>query len=302
MTVDMGRRVRASVLAATQSAGIKRAVISGLANEYISYFTTPEEFDQQHYEGAATLYGKYSSNLLKQELTDLSSKLVGGQPAPPPYPFDPVNGVKASSEPFGQDASSATAVAQPDSVHRLEHAKFSWQGAPRGFDRPLDRAFVRIERLSGQRSKVVADDLGLQILWSVTDDGTYTAQWEVPLSAAPGRYRFVVSANHYEIASSPFAVGPSVVLKPQVATSTPGKVTLTLDYPDAVHERDYTFRPQYAQGGKVVYEVNGQQKVVRRRGRAFALTGPAGATVTIPPGGAADRFGNRNGDPFSFSL
>src|SRR4051794_24282378 len=50
MTEEMGRRVRAAVLAASAKAGISSAVISGLANEYADYFTTPEEYDAQHYE------------------------------------------------------------------------------------------------------------------------------------------------------------------------------------------------------------------------------------------------------------
>ena len=31
-------------------------------------------------------------------------------------------------------------------VRHLEHARFAWSGGPRGLDRPLDRAFVTIER------------------------------------------------------------------------------------------------------------------------------------------------------------
>src|SRR3954464_2324208 len=84
MTEEMGRRVRSSVLAATSGAGIERVVISGLANEYLSYFTTPEEYERQHYEGAATLYGRTASLLLQDNLVVLARALAGGQAAPAP--------------------------------------------------------------------------------------------------------------------------------------------------------------------------------------------------------------------------
>ena len=98
MTEEMGKRVRASVLGAVQGAGVNTVVLSGLANEYVSYFTTPEEYERQHYEGGSTLYGRYSSNLLKQSLTDLAARMAGGQAAPDAFPFDPNNGLMATIE------------------------------------------------------------------------------------------------------------------------------------------------------------------------------------------------------------
>jgi neutral ceramidase len=55
-TVVMGRRT-ASAIARHLNPTPDRVLLIGLANEYISYFPTPEEYDAQHYEGAATLYG-----------------------------------------------------------------------------------------------------------------------------------------------------------------------------------------------------------------------------------------------------
>ena len=45
--------------------------IVGLANEYLCYITTPEEYAKQDYEGAATLYGKYSSPVLNYLYDDM---------------------------------------------------------------------------------------------------------------------------------------------------------------------------------------------------------------------------------------
>ncbi len=48
-------------------------MLIGLANEYASYFTTPEEYAAQHYEGASTLYGTYSGPLLADRLRQLAT-------------------------------------------------------------------------------------------------------------------------------------------------------------------------------------------------------------------------------------
>ena len=47
-------------------------ILIGPANEYLSYFTTPSEFNAQHYEGAMTLYGQFSGTYVKQELAKLA--------------------------------------------------------------------------------------------------------------------------------------------------------------------------------------------------------------------------------------
>jgi hypothetical protein len=203
MTAAMGYRTRAAVLAVSRRAGIRRVVISGLANEYLSYFTTPEEYTAQHYEGGSTLYGEFASNLLMDGLVDLASRLAKGLPDPEPYDFDPRNGVAADGAPFATGATKGTAVQQPGTAHAGGTASFVWDGGDRGFDRPLDRAFVSIERVG---ARVETTDLGLRIIWLVDDNGRYTATWHLPKETRPGTYRFVITANHYRLASKPFAV------------------------------------------------------------------------------------------------
>ena len=56
----------------------------GYANEYASYFTTPEEYGAQHYEGGTTVYGPASGPFLTTSLADLAGRLARGRPAPAP--------------------------------------------------------------------------------------------------------------------------------------------------------------------------------------------------------------------------
>ena len=60
MTVGMGERVKEAMAAARARL---TPVISGLANEFLQYFVTPEEYDRQHYEGGSQLYGRLAANL-----------------------------------------------------------------------------------------------------------------------------------------------------------------------------------------------------------------------------------------------
>jgi neutral ceramidase len=295
MTAEMGRRVRSAVLAAVAPGGIHAVVIAGLANEYLSYFTTPQEYERQHYEGGSTLFGRFASNLLQAGLTDLAGRLARGEPAPGATAFDPTNGVPVTDDPYSTGAASATAATQPTDVQRLDRPAFSWHGAPRGFDRPLDSAFVRIVRLVGGRATKVDSDLGLDVLWKVDADGLYQAEWEVPLGTPPGDYAFVVTGNRYRIQSAHFHVAASTAPVVTAANTGGGGVAVTLDYPASTPEVDLTYRPAHADGGSVTFTVNGHSRTVRRaQGTRFVVAAPAGATVSVPPGAARDRFGNSN--------
>ena len=180
-TAETGRRIRAAVLGAAGPL-VRRVVISGLANDYVHYFTTPEEYERQHYEGGATQFGPASSVALTDSLVELAGRMRDGRPAPAPYPYDPTNGVSPDGPPYGPGAERGSLTGEPAGLRRLERTEVSWHGGERGLDRPLDRAFVTVERLVGRRWRPYTSDLGLQILWSV-DDGAYRAQWEAPLDA-----------------------------------------------------------------------------------------------------------------------
>lgn len=294
MTVEMGRRTRAAVLAAARPLGVARVVLAGYADEYIHYFTTPEEYEQQHYEGGSTLFGKYSSDLIRDGLADLTGRLAAGKPAPDPQPFDPTDGVVPDETPYGTGAAGGVPLAQPAATGRLARATFSWQGGVRGLDRPLDRPFVRIERRAG-RWRRAADDLGLQIVWRVDDQGRYVAQWQVPIGAPPGRYRFVVTANSYSLASSPFRVSPATTLHARLVRVARHRALVALDYPPLDDSSDLVSHSHFASGGRVTALVAGRR--VRAQARRGYVAVPLGRANTVQILAGADRYGNRIGSP-----
>jgi hypothetical protein len=265
----------------------------GYANEYIHYFTTPEEYEQQHYEGGSTLFGKYSSNVLRDALVDLTGRLAAGKPAPDPHPFDATNGVAPDATPYDRGAASGAATAQPAAAQRLARARFSWQGGARGFDRPLDNAFVHIERRDGRRWRQVADDLGLQIVWRVDDSGVYSADWQVPIDARPSTYRFVVTANRYGLKSQPFSVKPATGLRARIVAIADQRARVVLDYPPLDDAADLVSHPHSASGGRVVASVAGRRVVATARGGNVSV--PLGRATTLTVLSATDRWGNRIG-------
>jgi hypothetical protein len=184
-------------------------------------------------------------------------------------------------------------VSQPVAVERLIRAVFAWQGGPRGYDRPLDKAFVRIERRVRGHWRRVADDLGLQVIWRVDDNGLYKAQWQVPIDAVPGTYRFAVTANRYGVRSAPFRVSPATTLRARIVGIARDRADVALDYPALDDMADLVTHPHFASGGRVVADV------ARRRVIATARRGnvsvPLGKAKTLTVLSATDRWGNRVG-------
>ena len=291
-TVGTGAAIRAAVSLAIAGSGVHYIVIVGYAGDYLSYFTTPAEYEQQAYEGGFTLYGHYSSLVLQTTLSTLAKDAISGQAAPAPYPYDPNDRVHDTSASYGPGSATATATAQPTATVHLGHTAFGWTGGANGIDRPADRAFVTIQRAVTRHHRTrwvpVTDDLGMTILWSSDANGHYVAHWEVPLGARRGRYRFLVTAKRYRLASQPFAVSPGSILTPHVSSTT-----VTLDYPQPYLLNDWTYRPASTAGGTIGFLVNGRRRIVRERASGgFPI--PVASHVSIPAHGARDRYGNTN--------
>jgi hypothetical protein len=152
---------------------------------------------------------------------------------------------------------------------------------------------VTIQRRTRSGWRRAANDLGLQILWTV-DDGNYRALWEPPHRAALGRYRFRITANRYRLVSHAFRLRPTGRLRVGVLSRRPRGVSLVLRYPAAVENADFGFRPVRAARGALIARVNGRRVRVRGKRGVFFVPAPPNSGVTIGQGAAHDRFGNRN--------
>ena len=310
-TKETGAITRDALLEASAGSGVERAVVSGLANEFTSYYATAPEYDAQYYEGAATLHGRASAAAVREVLVDLAQRLADGRPNPEPDPYDQTNGVSDNGEPFPEGAAEASTIAEPEELaRRLGDPSFRWQGGPRGFDRPLDRAFIRIQHRMrhGKRAwkTIDRDNNSLRILWFVDEHGRYTARWEPSLRAPLGTYRFQVKGNRYRLRSEHFQLAPSEAITVEPAEAEAGRVAVTLRYPEPVSDEgiddpapdvdaDLTYRPNRARRGRVEFLVDGERVVVRKpRAGSFEIDAPADARIEVAAGAARDANGNSN--------
>jgi hypothetical protein len=287
-TKEVGTRIKAAVRSQLAGSGIKDVVLSGLANEFVLYMTTPEEYDRQHYEGGNTQFGRQESNLVKQEIAALAGRLARGQAAPSPFAFDPTNGIVPDGPAYGPGAAGSYA--------RLQRATLRWNGGLSGLDRPVDRAFVTVQRRKGRRWIRFSDDTRLDMLWHVDTRGGYDTQWEIPRFAPRGIYRMVVTAKRYQLTSRSFRVFGSRALTVERQDAPAGRFTVALAYPVAKENVDLTYRPHFARGGVVRFRVGSRTVTVKRkRNPYFTVKAPAGAAISVPAGSAKDLYKNANG-------
>ena len=79
-TKEVGARIERALVGTLAPLGVHRAVIAGLADDYVQYITTPQEYGEQSYEGASTLYGKNEGTFFQEQLAGLGKDLVDGTP------------------------------------------------------------------------------------------------------------------------------------------------------------------------------------------------------------------------------
>jgi neutral ceramidase len=93
-TTVSGRRLRGALDGAWAGQGVERIVIGAYSNAYCGYLTTPEEYQEQAYEGASTLYGQWSLPVFCTEHVELTRAMLSGEgrsslgEPPPRIPFD----------------------------------------------------------------------------------------------------------------------------------------------------------------------------------------------------------------------
>jgi neutral ceramidase len=204
-TTMSGRRLRNAVTAALESAGAQQpfnVVIAGLTNSYSHYIATYEEYLDQRYEAASTLYGPNTLAAYEYLYSGLAMDLQLGvtPPAGPPPPYlnftftflpPVVEDRLPSGKNFGdvlEDVSSS-----PYSPGDAVYATF--QGAnPRNNLRTQD-SFLRVEMSvngGAQWNPVLLDgDWETKFHWAKGGlmESVITLEWDIPSWTPSGTYR-----------------------------------------------------------------------------------------------------------------
>lgn len=222
LTTDMGRRVKEVALQVAQShqPGVTQVAIVGLANQYAGYFTTPEEYALQHYEGALTLHGPASGLLILSRFIRLLEQMAtpaGPVVLPKQWQFQP--GPKLQAFPEAK-AMRGARVAEPVSVElnaTPPQVRFRWQDLGPGaieLDAPL--VFVQMQERDGRwvplvLQEVPVNDQGLRLEIRYLQDvpatgaGLWQTTWYLQGEVnTPLRFAIAARGVHPVLYSEPF--------------------------------------------------------------------------------------------------
>jgi neutral ceramidase len=200
-TIVAGHRVLDSV-GAELGPMAKYQVFAGYSNAYAGYVTTPEEYDAQHYEGAATHFGKWTLPAYQQELAKLAIAMRDNQPTPsavtPPWLGDhqltlrigPVLDTPPLGKRFGDVATQPAASYQRGQQVNVVF----YTGHPNNNLRD-EGTFLEVQQKVGNSWRTVATDNDWATIyrWKREYLSVSTAQviWNIPADTAPGTYRIV---------------------------------------------------------------------------------------------------------------
>lgn len=215
VTTILGQRIEQRANAARSTPG--PTVSIGLAGEYLSYFTTPEEFDLQHYEGASMMYGRLSGEVLAEAAEGLVAKPRVDGVGPYDYRGRGKTSVPALRRKLRRPAKkSAGVVADTLELSTSVTLSFEdegarWPDAPDGPTTP--RMQVQAQTEAGWQT--LDDDEGDAMVLYVTHAGrgrwTYAATWLEPfapieLAGRPLRLK-IARLDGSAVCSAPFSEG-----------------------------------------------------------------------------------------------
>lgn len=209
VTTMSARRIRKMALDILAPVGIDTIVVIGLANDFVHYLPTREEFASQQYEGASDIFGPWTLAAVQQNVRALAITMRDGVAAPagpsyvdgvnyltrPPYvPSDVTSGGA-----FGDIVTDVPATAAPGDTIFAEFKA----GHPRN-DLRTNASYVYAEHQKSDGTwEAVADDRdpALMFLWTsslpsplpidpaVIGPSTAKVQWTIPRNAPAGMYR-----------------------------------------------------------------------------------------------------------------
>jgi len=206
-TTMSGRRLRGMVKTLLQQNNLwfddSHVVIAGLSNSYSHYIATYEEYQQQRYEAASTLYGPHTLAAHMQNFAGLVEAIANKQPVPTgPLPMDMRNqtitlmpGVVEDSVPANTQFGDVFKDVQPSYSKGSMVEVVFWCASPRN-DVQLESSFLFVDMQSpsspDEWTTVAVDgNIETTFLWERVgvDQSQCTIQWQTDASTTEGTYR-----------------------------------------------------------------------------------------------------------------
>ena len=199
ITTMAARRLRTTAKAAL-GPWAKHIIISGYANGYAGYVTTPQEYETQQYEGGHTLHGKWSLPAYQQIITDLAHALETNTSVANGPAYDDWRGKSKSTSlvgdaldvlPTGASFGDTLPLAKTSFAHGETIQIDFWSGNPSaGYSKKNN--FIQIEQQTAQGWQVLYGDMdwSTTIRWRKEEDALLArVSWTIPKETPVGTYR-----------------------------------------------------------------------------------------------------------------
>lgn len=207
MTSMAGIRLKNTILQAFQGTDVKHSILVCYANSYSNYTTTREEYSQQHYEGASTLFGPNQLEAIQQEYRKIAELLRDNKPMPKGIPYPKYVGklkkfhsrMRYDDDPMGKEYGDM--IEQPnESYNRGNKVMVKFIGAnPRNNLKIMD-TFLKVQRKINDNWETVYRDLDFETKYHWKRQGiahsVITIDWNIPKDEVPGEYRIVHNGNY----------------------------------------------------------------------------------------------------------
>jgi neutral ceramidase len=199
-TIVSGLRLRRTV-AEIVGAELSDVLCVGYSNAYIHYVTTPEEYDEQRYEGGSTLFGRWQLPALMQIAAELATAMRDGTPVAAgehPGPADTSSWLRQPGDDVGE---FGRVMVEPQPEYKAGHIVLvEFASANPNHDLRRGGTYLEVQRREGGEWVRVADDGD----WSTTfrwqragrrgpkrAESTATITWHIPDGTLAGDYRIV---------------------------------------------------------------------------------------------------------------
>jgi neutral ceramidase len=199
VTITAGLRLRRTV-AGIVGADLSTVLVAGYSNGYIHYVTTPEEYDDQQYEGASTLFGRWELPALQQTAAALATAMSSRSAldAGPPT-ADLSSRHRPKKDRRSPDATPAgrsfgdVIVAPREHYLGGQRVTVVFVAAHPANDLHRGGTFLRVERSEGNGWPTIQDDgdWSTRFTWRRAGPGQseVTISWDIPNQVESGQYR-----------------------------------------------------------------------------------------------------------------
>ena len=216
VTTVMGQRIEQRVTRARPHAGPTIGI--GLAGEYLSYFTTPEEYDLQHYEGASMMYGRLAGEALAEAAEQLAHERRVDGDGTFAYRGRGRTSISTLGRKVRRAAKTATAAVL-DTLQTDRSVSVTFDDIPAQWDAPSGHTTprIRVEAFTDERGWMrITDDEDDTLVTHVTRSTrarwTWAAHWLepfAPLDSAATAFRFRIQRMDGTLTcSTPFELQP----------------------------------------------------------------------------------------------